>query len=1531
VLVVTIVNFRHNNCKIVFLRFNCFVIIVSLCYSGIIIYFCVIKFKGIKKTIKILGFSVGGIILFFAVSLMLLQTSMIQDKLTKAVVSELSQKIHSKITIGKIQYKLFNDLVLQDFYVEDLKKDTLLYVNHVDAHFKLWKFFRGEINFSSIDLDQLYGNVVIDTLGHSNLDFVINAFKNPQKTDTAQITYSISHFRLKNSRFTYSNFKELQDVPKGIFNGNKLNIKNINTDISLNLLRKDSFDVNVLNFNAVEQSGLTLTSLRTKIQGSKKGVKIPFIELRMPSSSVLLENIQLKFDSLEDIKHFANKVRWNAPIKESTIAFSDLKAFVPELNNLKGTATIKGLITGRIKNMHFEKMEIKYGNSFFLNADLDVNGLPDLREAFVYGQIKDLHFQKSDLQDFISELTRKPFLLPNELNQLGLIHYKGNVTGFLNNLVIYGNILTNAGNVSTDVSLKFENDLKDLAYSGTVESKNFQLDKLLSNKRLGKAVISLSTKGVKKQNATLQGSIQADISEFQYNNYTYRDVQFEGEYDGKGFDGTFDVQDQNVDAHFIGKIDLTQKLPIFDFNLKVNNTNLNALKITEKYPGALLSFNGNTNIVGNSLDNINGFILFDEIEFVNQNKTLDIDKIQIVSRIEPEKKYLSISSDFVNGSLIGDFKYSTLGETIDKIIQNYLPSLAVLETQASEKSTNHMNIDFKIANTKEISNVLELPYILEGVTSINGFIDEKTNKIDISGNVPLLKSNKQELSNVFLHIENPKQQLQFTSRAQLQTKDEVLNVFVRATAAKDTIGTQLGWQNMQQITNAGEISAVAKLRNENGNLAAKVNIRPSQIIISDSTWNIHPCQIDFNPDSTIRIRNFNFENNKQYVHINGLASKNKNDSVAVSLNELDLDFIMGLLKLKGISIGGIASGKATLLSALHEPVFDAKIKVKGFKLNHKLIGNANVFSTWDKDNNQLLAHGFFTGEDNDTIVKAEGVYTPKNDTIDVRFDARKFSLEFLSTYFDGVVKDFKGFGSGKIRMFGPLKHGVSFEGDAYVTQVQATIKTLKTNYFIDDSVHLTKKTIEFRNIKAYDQERNLATLDGKLTHNGYFQHMKFDVNILSQNIIAMNTHSEDNDYFFGKAYANGTVHIFGDEKEANIFVNAVSQPNTKCYIQMGGASKASDNSFINFTNKRIYSKKDSAMHVKTATSDMNVKVNLQIEVNSNADMELIVDPKGGDVITGRGNGNLRVEFDTFSDIKLYGTYTLNNGYYLFTLQNLIRKEFKIDQGSTLVWSGDPHNAQSNISALYPLTASLKDLDVSLLNSTSRTSIPVNCVLKLTDNIMKPTVKFDIDLPQSDEGVKQRVRNIINTDEMMNRQILYLLVFNKFYMPDYMNASATANLGTSEGISFISSTVSAQVNNWISQMFKSNNLSIGFDLLRTTDLQSNISQAQVFYQPNNRLIINGNFGYRTDNLVNNTNRFINDVDIQYLLTESGKLRFKAYNHTIDRYQLSKATNTEGVGFIYKEDFSSANELIDYYWNLLFGKKQKTNVQPVSKKK
>ena len=76
--------------------------------------------------------------------------------------------------------------------------------------------------------------------------------------------------------------------------------------------------------------------------------------------------------------------------------------------------------------------------------------------------------------------------------------------------------------------------------------------------------------------------------------------------------------------------------------------------------------------------------------------------------------------------------------------------------------------------------------------------------------------------------------------------------------------------------------------------------------------------------------------------------------------------------------------------------------------------------------------------------------------------------------------------------------------------------------------------------------------------------------------------------------------------------------------------------------------------------------------------------------------------------------------------------------------------------------------------------------------------------------------------------------------------------------------------------------------------------------NNRLLINGQFGYR-DNATQATTSFIGDFDIQYLLNPNGNLALKVYNQTNDRYFTRSSLNTQGVGLIMKKDFNGIRDL------------------------
>lgn len=324
--------------------------------------------------------------------------------------------------------------------------------------------------------------------------------------------------------------------------------------------------------------------------------------------------------------------------------------------------------------------------------------------------------------------------------------------------------------------------------------------------------------------------------------------------------------------------------------------------------------------------------------------------------------------------------------------------------------------------------------------------------------------------------------------------------------------------------------------------------------------------------------------------------------------------------------------------------------------------------------------------------------------------------------------------------------------------------------------------------------------------------------------------------------------------------------------------------------------------------ETDIRINLQIDATPNALMKIIMDPTAGDNIAGRGNGNLQIKFYNKGNFQIFGNYLIEEGIYKMSMQNIIRKDFVLQPGGLVSFNGDPRNANLNVQAVYTVnSASLNDLIPD--GSYNKGTVKVNCLLNLTGNLQTPTLNFDLDLPTVNDEDRELVRSLTNTEEQMNTQIIYLLGIGKFYTYDY----ATNNKQTDATSSLAFSTLSGQLNNMLSQVINNQNWNLGTNLSTGekgwTDVEAEaILSGRLL---NNRLIINGNFGYR-DNPMRNTN-FVGDFEAMWLLTKNGEFRLKGYNQTNDRYFTKSTLTTQGVGLMYKKDFTNWRKLID--WMLL----------------
>lgn len=325
-------------------------------------------------------------------------------------------------------------------------------------------------------------------------------------------------------------------------------------------------------------------------------------------------------------------------------------------------------------------------------------------------------------------------------------------------------------------------------------------------------------------------------------------------------------------------------------------------------------------------------------------------------------------------------------------------------------------------------------------------------------------------------------------------------------------------------------------------------------------------------------------------------------------------------------------------------------------------------------------------------------------------------------------------------------------------------------------------------------------------------------------------------------------------------------------------------------------------------SPTDFNIDISVDANPNVEVTLVMDPIAGDRIRAWGAGNMRMTYASRNDdMQLFGTYTLDRGTYNFTLQEIIVKDFTIDPGSSISFHGNPYAAQLNITAAYQTTANLSDLDVSFNTDKdlARTSVPVRALLKITGDMRQPELTFDLEFPTLSSDIDRKVRSIVNTNDMLSRQVIYLLALNRFYTPEYANSGT--NHGSSEFASLASTTLSSRLSSILGAISDKWTIapSVRSDNGDFSDMEVDLALSS--HLLNNRLLINGNLGYRDKTL--NPTSFVGDFDVEYLLNKSGTIRLKAYNRFNDQiFSARSALTTQGVGVVWKLDFDNLDSWI-----------------------
>ena len=1454
------------------------------------------------------------LVLLPTISYILIENRHFQLYVANRVFNDLSEQLGVDVSIGEIDIDFFQRLKATNLLVKDQQNDTLFFIEEFGAQIDTFSFDARFIRFKQLHLNHFNFNAKRYADSTLNFQFLLDSLGGKPTNNATGNKWHIKVDEVKWARGYVDYTDRVKSIGRSKFALKKrFTANNFTGRVICNELSKDSVDIRFEKLAFAEKGGILLKELKGEFRYSDHGIALKSFRLLTSNSKIQLTNFTLVGDSLFSVPEYFSKAEVNADFNKSHISLVDLKGVMPNIDYSTDALSFTGKLDGTVESLNVKDISINSSDMLDCKFSGMLNGLPHWENTFLYINASRIYVNFDNLKAFTQRVNLDLKLDQKFLENVDFVKFNGNLSGYPDNLVAFGNFTTNLGEIASDLAIETFHNLDSISYKGAVSSSYFELGNLLqSNKHIGKIAFNISMNGYKLKNKSLAAVLRGSVDAYEYKNYLYRNIELNGFISDRKFNGSLSLKDANGIVKFNGKVDMSTALPEFDFSAYVYKLDPQKMNLVANFP-AKVSFEVDANFKGNNIENLTGNTVIKRIVFEGNDSEYEIDSININAFVNDSVPNLVLDSEVVSGSLVGFYSAKSLLDKYAIYFKNAMPTLSALADTAKLPETNNFNFNLDIKDYSELGEMLDLPVVVYDDSRISGTINEADSIFDISASVLEMTYNDLTVEDMQLRLGNLRKQDAVKSYLRCgwlgKGNNGFSNILLRLDAENDSINYLVSWANAEARTNSALIKGVAGFNQAKTISDIEVGIKslPSYLIINDSIWDMPIFTINVS-DQKIEVDSLLLTHNGEYLLVDGVAGKAYTDSLRVKTHGVDLAYISNFFRFKRLSLDGIMSGNAIVLNALDRPIAMADFNIDTLTVNQQYQGDLNLKTTWD-ERGKLLAIRSLLAKGTIQPLKMSGIYNPTLNTFNLSVDMRKFRIDFLQPYLNSAIQNIRGLTTGHIDLKGEASKPY-LEGYVFAQNTIGDVDYLKTSYSFTDTVFFEKNSIRFNNITLRDYKGNKGSLDGTIQHDG-FRNMSYNLDIAVDNFNILDTSPKDNKLFYGKAFGSGSMHVSGYSKRIFLDVKVKTEEGTKIYIPLSDDESAGEYSFINFYN---YGESAETIDIQNEQPS-GVAVNLDLEATPDAEVQLIFDSKMGDIIKGFGSGDLNFTYDYNRDFKMFGEYKIQQGTYSFILRNVINKKFDIAEGSLVSWSGNPYGALIDLDAYYRTKASLYELMGEALSEEKRGSrVPVNCHMMLTGNLMSPAVTFDIELPTSNEETQSRVDNIINSEEEKSRQVISLLVLNSFYTPDQLRSAGSTEPASQSNAAWVTTSelLSNQLSHWLSQISQS--FDVGFNYRPGTEITSDEVEVALSTQIfDNRVKINGNLGYRQEQQY--TSNFVGDFDVDFRLNKSGTVLLRAYTHANDDILNETSPTTQGMGIIYREDFDKISDLRRKYKRLI----------------
>ena len=1476
---------------------------------------------------KVLAYSLAGFLFLLITVFLILQMPPVQNAIVGRILRNFSNVSGFTSQIDNFRLLWFDRLELGGLSVTDPEGNRMLSAGSVLINFNLAELLnQRDINVDAIVLDSAevhFSRLALsDTTSDLNINIFISELNKLSRGegDGRNPRVNIGEAILANSVFTYSDpFRD--SIAHGFdYNHFTLNVEEGQIQNFLATGDTVQFDVRTLLLKD-QKTGFPIHQLSTSFRISQSSMEFNGLYLKA-GQSFIADTVAFAYDSQRDLRDFVNRVRIHARLDSTIIHPRDLAIFAPGTEAIESPLRFSGTVDGRIRKFMVRDMDARINNTR-LAGTLDLDGLPEVNETFIILNVNNSYLNFEDLRWLFSEEAMQ------RLRPFGRIAMNGQFLGYPTDFVAHGAFSTPLGRISSDINFKInEDDIDKSEYSGKLRMDNFDLGRYLGDTVLFQQVSldgNLDGSGLTLETAAF--SLNGTISSLGFKGYTYHNIVSDAKFASQFFSGAMTIDDPNLRFTAQGSVDLRQNRNIIKVQATLDTAALRAINLSNR--DVYLRSKMDVDIRGLELDSLVGTVDLHDFHINVDGEQMDLTKVHLYSEKEGRQRFVKLETTLFDALIEGDYQFSDLARDIDRLVHEMAMNVRNQDAEIRKyyaarrpvPPSYRATFDVDIKDVGPLSDLLALDLALSKNTRVEGsFTSGYTtifrafshiDTIDYRGH--RLLDSEAELTVSKIANSTNVLALAFLNSAQQQ---------FRSGLATENLVTEGVWdrRHIDFRIDAEQISRGNYMQLE-GAIdfmvdSTRIKFHPSPIHVLNRNWHIEPENEIVVRGREVDIRNLTVLNRDQFVRIDGKVSEDSTQVLDLEVGNLDLSFL-DLVTNK--TFKGSLDAEVQLSNYYRSLSVENEISIDSLTVNDFLVGDVKGNTLYDPEKsrfNMVLS----VDRHNERIVALYGTYTPSNkQPLDLEANLDQANLKILEPFLQEILSDLNGTVTGRFAITGTLRDP-EIRGEGTVADGQIRVNYTQALYNFTGIVGLRPEEIYFRDIQLTDVYRNKGTLTGKITHHNFYR-MAVDLRATFSDFMVLNTTPRDNSLFYGQGFATGEVRFTGPVWNMTITSLARTEKNTRIFIPIGGTEVAEKQDFINFVSLQdtLVVNLDGKSHADPVTIT-GVNLELFLDVTPDAYCEIIFDIRSGDIIRGRGNGDLKLQLDTKGEFNMFGTIEFTQGAYNFTLYDIINKEFEIESGSRITWSGDPYGASLDIDATYNQLASFAPLVSDNSTTTSpelRRKYPVQVLLNLEGAMRTPDITFDIvapDIPQTVSVANMPLSFVFDTfknkldEQELKRQVFSLIVLRKFQPLESFNTSGTLYNSVSE-------LLSNQLSYWMSQVDE--NLEIDVDLGTMDQEAFNTFQLRLSYTfLNGRLRItrDGTFGNTEYNDVYNQNNVASvagDWTVDYYLTADGKFKVKMYNRT-NYNQLSTSVNnqyfTTGVSLQHVQSFNDFRDLL-----------------------